>query len=188
MRGRRCVTSATLMKIGSILFLIIGLALTDNGYAENKEKLPSALGEVKKIVQKGDRVKIQYTGTLADGSIFDKSKPGEALEFIVGSGRMIPGLQNATEGMTLNGEKRVIIKAEDALGKRDETLIKEFPRTSLPEEFKPEKGMEIVLKDKTGKTRPATIIETTDKNVTIDLNHPLAGKDLIFDIKIVGIE
>ncbi|MBA7535974.1 FKBP-type peptidyl-prolyl cis-trans isomerase SlyD [subsurface metagenome] len=140
------------------------------------------------MIKKGDRVKVQYTGSLNDGTIFDKSKEGEPLEFTVGSGQVIPGFDKAVEGMKLNEEKKVTLKPEDAYGKRDETAIREVPKNSLPENFKPEKGMMIRLQDQTGRPIPGTVTDITENNITVDLNHPLAGKDLTFDIKVIGIE
>jgi peptidylprolyl isomerase len=183
----RIVVVTTLMKVSLMLFLIMGLVLI-NGCGKKEEKQPSEKGGEKTIVKKGDSVKIQYTGSLEDGTIFDSSKAGEPLEFTVGGGQIIPGFDEAVEGMKLNEEKKVTIKAEDAYGERDETLIREFPRNSLPENFKPEKGMVIQLQDQTGRPMPATIIDITENSITVDLNHPLAGKDLTFDIKVVGIE
>jgi peptidylprolyl isomerase len=106
----------------------------------------------------------------------------------VGSGQVIPGFEKAVEGMKLNEEKKVTIKLEDGYGKRDETAIREYLKKALPENFKPEKGMVIRLQDQTGRAIPGTIIDITENSITIDLNHPLAGKDLTFNIKVVGIE
>jgi peptidylprolyl isomerase len=191
----------TLIKVSLLLFLIMGLVLI-NGCGRKEEKQPSVKeaekmlprkiipekeGE-KIVVKKGDRIKVQYTGTLQDGTIFDKSKEEEPLEFTVGSGQIIPGFDKAVEGMKLNEEKRVTIKPEDAYGKRDEAAIREFPKNSLPENFKPEKGMMIRLQDQTGRAIPGTVTDITENNITVDLNHPLSGKDLTFNIKVVGIE
>ena len=189
------------MKITLVLFLIMGLVLI-NGCGRKEEKQPSVKeaekilprkviqekeGE-KALVKKGDRVKVQYTGTLQDGTIFDKSKEGKPLEFTVGSGQIIPGFDKAVEGMKLNEEKKVTLKPEDAYGKRDETAIREFPKNSLPENFKPEKGIMIKLQDQTGRAMPGTVTDIAENNITVDLNHPLSGKDLTFNIKVVGIE
>ena len=189
------------MKVTLVLFLIMGLVLI-NGCGRKEEKQPSVKetekmlpgkvipekGDEKTIVKKGDRVKVQYTGTLQDGTIFDKSKEGEPLEFTVGSGQLIPGFDKAVEGMKLNEEKKVTIKPEDAYGKRDETAIREYLKDALPENFKPEKGMVIRLQDQSGRAIPGTITDINENSITIDLNHPLAGKDLTFNIKVVGIE
>ena len=170
----RVAALIALTKVSLMLSLVIGLVLIN--------------GCGKKVVKKGDKVKVQYTGSLEDGTVFDSSKAGEPLEFTVGSGQMIPGFDKAVEGMKLNEEKKVTIKAEDAYGKRDEALIMEFPLASLPKNFKPEKGMMIPLQDPTGRQIPGTIIDITENSIIVDLNHPLAGKDLTFDIKVVGIE
>jgi len=189
------------MKVTLVLFLIMGLVLID-GCGRKEEKQPSVKeaeeilpkkvipekGSEKTTVEKGDMVKVEYIGTLRDGTIFDKSKEGEPLKFIVGSGQIIPGFEKAVEGMKLNEEKKVTIKPEDAYGKRDETAIREYLKKALPENFKPEKGMVIRLQDQTGRAIPGTIIDITENTITIDLNHPLAGKDLTFNIKVVGIE
>ncbi|MBA7483011.1 Trigger factor [subsurface metagenome] len=189
------------MKVTLVLFLTMGLVLI-NGCGKKEEKQPSVKetekmlprkvipekeGE-KTVIKKGDRVKVQYTGSLNDGTIFDKSKEGEPLEFTVGSGQVIPGFDKAVEGMKLNEEKKVTLKTEDAYGKRDETAIREFPKNSLPENFKPEKGIMIRLQDQTGRAIPGTVTDITENSITVDLNHPLAGKDLAFDIKVIGIE
>ncbi|MFB0528137.1 MAG: peptidylprolyl isomerase [bacterium] len=188
-------------KVTLALFLIMGLVLI-NGCGRKEEKQPSVKdvekmlpekiipekGGEKEVIKKGDRVKVQYTGTLKDGTIFDKSKEEKPLEFTVGSGQIIPGFDKAVEGMKLNEEKEVTLKPEDAYGKRDETAIREFPKSSLPENFKPEKGMVLRLQDQTGRAIPGTITDITENSITIDLNHPLAGKDLTFNIKVVGIE
>ena len=139
-------------------------------------------------VKKNDKVKVQYVGTLANGSIFDKSTENEPLEFVVGSGQLIPGFEQAVLGMTLNEEKKILIKAEDAYGQKDDRLIKAFPLSSLPQDFKPQQGMVISLSDDAGRSIPATITDITPAAVTIDLNHPLVGEDLNFQIRIVGIE
>lgn len=141
-----------------------------------------------KRVKEGDTIKIQYTGTLEDGTVFDSSRTGEPLKFSVGGGQVIPGLNKAVEGMRLNEEKEVTIKAEDAYGKRDEALINKVPRVSLPKGFEPKEGSAIRLQGPRGKPRPARIIAVSEDSITIDLNHPLAGKDLTFKIKVVGIE
>ncbi|MBU1122684.1 MAG: peptidylprolyl isomerase [Candidatus Omnitrophota bacterium] len=145
-------------------------------------------GSEKMGAQKGSKVKVQYTGKLADGTIFDKSQDNDPLKFTLGSGSIIPGFENAVEGMQLNEEKQVIIAATDAYGERNEGLVREFPNSAFPEDFVPQKGMMISLGDPSGKAIPATIVEVSQENVKVDLNHPLAGKELVFDIKVVSVE
>ncbi len=138
-------------------------------------------------VMKNSKIKVQYVGSFADGTIFDKSSNEEPLEFVVGTGQIIPGFEEAVLGMSLNEEKKVTIKAEHAYGLRNEKLIGDFPRSSLPEGFQPQNGMVITLNDPDGRAIPATIVGIAETNITIDLNHPLSGKDLTFSIKVVSI-
>ncbi len=180
------VFGLTILKtIGLSIFLMAGLVAI-HGYAINGGP---AYGGDKTIVEKGDKVKVHYTGSLTDGSVFDKSKEGKPLEFEVGAGQMIVGFDRAVKGMKLNEEKKVTIKSNDAYGNRDESLIMIFKKSNLPEGFEPEKGMTIQLSGHSGQQPiQGTIINISDKDITVDGNHFLAGKDLVFDIKIVGIE
>ena len=174
----RIIAPTPLMKIGVVLSVLAGLALT-NG-CDKKE------GE-KTTVEKGDRVKVQYTGSLEDGTVFDSSEAAEPLEFTVGTGQLLPGFDKAVVGMKLNEEKTVTIRAEDAYGERDESLIKVLPRAFLPADSKPEKGMVITLYDQTRSPMSATIMDITEDSVTVDFNHPLAG-DLTLRIRVLEIE
>lgn len=140
------------------------------------------------MVKKGNTIKVQYTGKLEDGTVFDKSKKDEPLEFNVGSGKIIPGFDKAVEGMKLNEEKKVTLKPEEAYGRRDKTLIKQLPKSSLPDDLKPDKGMVLKLQDQGGRSIPATVVDMTEDNLVIDLNHPLAGRNLTFDITVVDIQ
>ena len=138
-------------------------------------------------VKKNDKIKVHYVGTLDNGTIFDTSSNEEPLEFVVGSGQIIPGFEEAVLGMDINEEKKVTIKAENAYGQRNEKLVGDFPRSSLPKDFAPKNGMVITLNDPEGRAIPATIIGVAEQNITIDLNHPLSGKDLNFSIKVLSI-
>ena len=144
--------------------------------------------QVQVVVKKNNKVRVHYVGTLGNGTIFDKSSDKEPLEFVVGNGQIIPGFEQAVLGMGLNEEKKVTVKAESAYGLRDEKLIGDFPRSSLPEGFTPQNGMVITLHDQAGREIPATIVGVAEQNIIIDLNYPLAGKDLNFSIKVIGIE
>ena len=90
--------------------------------------------------------------------------------------------------MQLHEEKEVVIKAADAYGQRNDQFVRTFPRESLPENIQPQKGLVIKLQDSTGRTVPGIITDFNETTVTVDLNHPLAGKELIFNIKVVSIE
>ncbi|ODS33719.1 MAG: peptidylprolyl isomerase [Candidatus Scalindua rubra] len=179
-RERILVVIKLLIKTSLMLFLIMVLVMI-NGYL-SKANGSEKEGE-KTIVKKGDKVKIHYTVSLKDGTVFDKSKAGKPLEFTVGSEQMPRGLDLAVRGMKLNEEKKVTIEAKDAYGKRNEDLVMKFFRTDLPENFEPRKGMVIKLQG-----IPGTIVNIDETHVILDGNHPLAGKDVVFDINVVGIE
>ena len=142
----------------------------------------------KKMVNKNDKVKVEYIGKLDDGSVFDQSKEGQPLEFVVGIGQMIPGFDKAVEGMKLNEEKTFTLTPEEAYGSKDTNFVKDFPRESFPPNANPAVGMVIGMTSPSGEQRPAKIVNVTDKVITVDLNHPLAGENLTFSIKVVSIE
>lgn len=137
------------------------------------------------IVKKGDKVKVQYTGTFDDGTVFDSSEGREPLEFTAGEGHVIKGFDEAVIGMKVGAEKKFHIKSEDAYGNQDPRLIQKVPREMLPKERDPEVGMAVVMQRADGMQFQAKIIGVADKEVTIDLNHPMAGKALNFKIKLV---
>ncbi len=134
------------------------------------------------IVDVGDLVAVNYTGTLDDGSEFDSSIGREPLEFVVGSGQVIPGFDEAVIGLTVGDTTTVRIPPDQAYGEPDPEAIIEFPIEDVPEEFRVV-GMQVLV----GDGIPATVIEVTADTVTIDANHPLAGQALTFEIEIVEI-
>ena len=138
-------------------------------------------------IKKGDKIKVEYTGTLDDGTVFDTSEGREPFEFEVGSGQVIQGFDEAVIGLEIGEEKEVTIEPPEAYGEIDPDLQKIVAREKLPEGGEPKPGMIIELRTNDGLRIPGRIIEVTDKDVTIDLNHPLAGKTLIFQIKVVDI-
>lgn len=138
-------------------------------------------------VQAGDTVTLHYTGTLSDGSVFDSSEGQSPLFFAVGSGQVIPGFDKAVEGMKVDQEKTFTIPVSEAYGPVRAELLKEFPKDKLPKEIEPKVGMQLVMQGPNGQAIPVKIAKVASDAITIDLNHPLAGKDLTFKIKIVGI-
>jgi len=137
-------------------------------------------------IKKGDKIKVEYTGTLEDGTVFDTSEGKAPLEFEVGSGQIIKGFDEGVIGMNVGEEKDIKIEPKDAYGERNDQLLKKVPREQLPKEQEPKVGMMLLLKSPDGAQQvPAKITEVNDKEITIDLNHPLAGKTLNFKIKIV---
>ena len=138
-------------------------------------------------VKKGDKVKVEYKGTLDDGAVFDTSEGKAPIEFEVGAKKVIPGFDNAVVGMEKGEEKEVKIKPEEAYGILRPDLVKKIPRTVLPKDQEPKPGMMILMKTKEGVQIPAKIKEVSDNDITIDLNHPLAGKTLTFKVKVIDI-
>lgn len=139
-------------------------------------------------VEKGNTVKVEYEGTFEDGTVFDSSNregKQQPLEFEAGAGKVIKGFDEAVIGMEKDEEKEITIQSSDAYGDPNPELVKEFPRTSLPKDQEPKEGMMLVMKAQTGQQIPAKIVKVDDEKVTIDLNHPLAGKVLKFKIKVV---
>jgi len=139
-------------------------------------------------IKKGDKVKVEYTGTFDDGTVFDSSeKHGKPLEFTAGEGKVIKGFDNAVIGMEKGEEKEIKISPQDAYGEHKPELIKKIPRDKIPKEPEPKPGMMLAVNTPDGKQFPALIKEVNDKEVTIDLNHPLAGKNLNFKFKLVDV-
>ncbi len=136
-------------------------------------------------VKKGNKVKVDYTGKLEDGTIFDTSKGKGPLEFEAGTGKVIKGFDDAIIGMEKGDEKEITLKPAEAYGEHKPELMKKVPREQLPKEPEPKPGMMLVLSLPDGRQLPARIAEVSDKEVTLDLNHPLAGKTLIFKLKLV---
>ena len=138
-------------------------------------------------VTDGFFISVDYTGTLENGDVFDTSKGREPLEFKMGEGRMITGFESAVAGMSLNETKVFTLEPEDAYGHRDEERTLTFQRSELPPQLEPKVGQPIGMTSPDGQQFPALIVGVDDAQVTVDLNHPLAGEKLTFDIKVVGI-
>ncbi len=139
-------------------------------------------------VEKGNIVQVEYTGTLDNGDVFDASKNhGKPLEFEVGSGQLIKGFDEAVIGMEKGEEKEIKLEPANAYGEVRQELFKKIPRDQLPKEQEPKVGMMLGMQLPTGQQVPVKITAVDEKEVTIDLNHPLAGKKLTFKIKVVGI-
>jgi len=139
-------------------------------------------------VKNGSKVKIHYTGTLDDGKVFDSSEGKEPLEFEVGSKKVIKGFDDALIGMKEGEEKEIKITPDKAYGERNDQLMQEVPKEALKGDFEPKPGMQLMLKSPEGKQMIATIAKVEGDKLTIDMNHPLAGKTLNFKLKVVSIE
>ncbi len=139
-------------------------------------------------VKKGDTVKVHYHGTLTDGTIFDSSNGREPLEFEVGSGMVIEGFDNGVMGMAVGDKRTVQIPADQAYGPKNEDMVMEFPIDRFPADMVPEVGMQLNMSNNQGEQFPVVIVEVAEEFVLLDANHPLAGKDLIFDLELVDIQ
>ncbi len=137
--------------------------------------------------EKGNKIKVHYTGRLDDGTVFDTSEEREPLEFTLGEGRLIKGFENAVTGMKVGESKTVTIVAEDAYGQRRPELERRVERQQFPNNIDPEVGLFLNIRQPDGGVLEAVITEVSDSSVVIDANHPLSGKDLTFEIEVVDI-
>ena len=135
----------------------------------------------------GDTVKIHYTGTLDDGTEFDSSSGREPFEFTLGGGQVIAGFGSAVDGMAAGDSKTVTIPAGEAYGERHDQLVQQVPRSSLPDDMKPEVGMQLQSRSTEGQAMNLVVTEVDDESITVDSNHPLAGQALTFAIELVEI-
>ncbi|MDV2964434.1 peptidylprolyl isomerase [Nitratireductor aquimarinus] len=138
-------------------------------------------------VKSGDVVRIHYTGKLADGTQFDSSAGREPLEFKVGSGQIIPGLDRQIQGMKQGESGTLTIPAAEAYGARDENQVQVVPRTALPPEMEVQVGSNLQATTPDGNQISLTVVGVSDAEITVDANHPLAGHDLVFEIEIVEV-
>ena len=138
-------------------------------------------------VSKGDKVKVHYTGKLEDETVFDSSVDREPLEFEVGAGQMIPGFDKAVEGMEPGEKKSIQIPSKEAYGPRRDDMMVTIKKEEFPENVDPEVGQQLQVKRENGHVFNVVVADVSGADVTLDANHPLAGKDLFFDIELVEI-
>ncbi len=138
-------------------------------------------------VQTGDTVKVNYTGRLLDGTVFDSSEGREPIEFKVGDGHLIQDFEQAVLGMNPGDTKKVQIEASNAYGQRKDELIFIVPRAQLPEGIDPQVNQAYQLQSSDGQNVAVLVTEAGAESVTFDGNHPLAGKDLEFDIELIEV-
>ena len=135
----------------------------------------------------GDTVRIHYSGFLMDGTIFDSSLEGEPFEFTLGEGTVIPGFEDGLVGMEEGEEKTLAIPPARAYGDRDEDLVAVIDLVQLPEDIKPVVGSILQITSEGGEVSNVIITELTDTTITLDGNHPLAGQDLIFEVRLLEV-
>lgn len=138
-------------------------------------------------VKSGDKIKVHYHGKLGTGETFDSSEGRDPLEFEVGTGMVIKGFDDGVTGMTVGEKKTVTIPSEEAYGPVNPEMILEMPKDRFPEDMKLENGMPLMMSDQQGQQFQVKIVEIKEEVVMLDANHPLAGKDLTFDLELVEI-
>ena len=137
--------------------------------------------------QTGDTVRVHYTGTLADGSEFDTSEGRDPIEFTLGEGTVIPGFETAVADLEVGDATKVTIPAEEAYGARNDDAVQQVPLEAFGEAGAPEAGWIVQLEGPDGQRMNAMILEVNDTFATLDFNHPLAGEDLTFELKLEEI-
>ena len=136
----------------------------------------------------GDTVQIHYTGTLQDWVTFDSSAGRDPLEFVIGSGQIIPGLDAAIPCMTVGEKKTVQVPCEEAYGAHNPEAQQAVPRDNIPADIPLDPGTQLHMQTPQGQVVPVTVAEVTETEVILDANHPLAGKDLTFAVEVVAIK
>ncbi len=135
----------------------------------------------------GDRVKVNFTGKLEDGSIFVNTAGSEPLEFKLGEGNIIPGIENAVEGMSVGESRTVKVTPEQAYGQRRDELVEEVGRDKFPKDVEPQVGQRFEVPQQEGQPMVVRVIDVSEQTITLDGNHPLAGKDLTFELELLEI-
>ncbi len=135
----------------------------------------------------GDTVRVHYTGTLEDGTEFDSSRDRDPIEFVLGSGQVIPGFDEAIRGMEVGETKTFTIPADEAYGPRRPELVHHMPREHIPEHVDLYPGARLEARDQGGNRLLLTVVSVSDSEVVLDANHPLAGQDLTFKVELVEI-
>ncbi len=131
-----------------------------------------------------DFVKIHYTGSLADGSVFDSSLQRDPLAFILDVGMLIPGLEADVKETNTGDKRKVVIAAENAYGPINEEAVQDVPKTQFPEDLKLEEGMQLQAQGPQGPI-PVVVKEIKEESIIVDFNHPLAGKELTFEYEVL---
>jgi peptidylprolyl isomerase len=135
----------------------------------------------------GDTVKVHYTGKLDDGTVFDTSSDREPLQFTIGQGQLIPDFEQAVVGMNPGESKTVQIPSDNAYGPHREEMVLDVDRSEFPEDLEPRVAQRLQVSQSDGRTFPVTVTGVSESKVTLDANHPLAGKDLTFDVQLTEI-
>ncbi len=138
-------------------------------------------------IKNGKTVLIHYEGRLEDGTVFDSSKDREPLEFVFGKGSIIPGLERGLEGLEKGDKKEISVDAKDAYGEKNPEAIQRVSKEQFPQDITPEVGMQLMAQTETSEI-PVVVTDVEEDYVVIDFNHPLAGKNLIFNVEVVDVK
>ena len=139
------------------------------------------------VAKEGDTVRVHYTGKLEDGTVFDTSEDGASMEFKIGKGELLRAFEQGVIGMAIGETKTISIPATEAYGPRNDEMVFEFDRARAPENFDAKIGQKLQMYRADGHPVDITVIGKSEKSFTMDCNHALAGKDLIFDIRLEEI-
>lgn len=135
----------------------------------------------------GDTVRVQYTGKLEDGSVFESSMEQDSLQFTIGKGQVLHGVEQAVIGMQPQESKTVLVPAAEAYGPHRDEMTTQVQRSQFPDSVELKVGQRLQIKQKNGQSIAVSVLDLSDSTVTLDANHPLAGKDLTFDLQLVEI-
>jgi FKBP-type peptidyl-prolyl cis-trans isomerase SlyD len=181
------VTSPAVSLIALLALLAVGLgAAPASGTEPEAEKKPAQEGQPM-VVEKGRTVSIEYTLKLDDGSTADSNVGGEPLRFVQGEGRILPSLENALDGLKVNDTKKVTLTAEQGYGPVDPNRTQTVPVAKIPEQAR-QVGATLVASNGQGQQIPVRVKEVKPDEIVLDLNHPLAGQTLHFDVKVLAIQ
>jgi peptidylprolyl isomerase len=199
MRREKKMRSQSTKLIGILTIIVIlllasgcvedGDLQTESKSVELEERQEEIVEDQNEIAQAkvGDTIKVHYTGTLDDGTVFDSSVGREPLEFTIGLGQMIPGFDKGVVGLNLSESKTITIPADQAYGPYRADLVQVVARDQLPTDSELEVGQVLQVSQPNGQIILVTITNVTDSDVTLDANHRLAGKNLTFEIQLVEI-
>lgn len=174
------------MKTLAALLLATAIVLVVTSTARAEEAKPEEAGPAPAI-EAGSKVSLEYTLRDADGKVLDSNKGRDPLTYVQGEQQIVPGLEKALTGMHPGEEKKVVVAPADGYGDVDPTAVAEVPKEMIPADAL-QVGTELVARNRDGATRLVRIKEIKDETVIIDLNHPLAGKTLHFDVRVTGVE
>src|SRR3989338_185345 len=171
----------------SFWFILFCVVFSQTFYISSFLQIHMATETAKKV-QNGDSIKIHYKGTFPDGVVFDSSEGREPIAFTVGEGKVIKGFDAAVLGMKQGEKKSVTIQPADAYGDKNPKLVLPVPKDRLPKDMDPQPGLLLTLQSPDGRVIRAKIDRIENDKIMLDVNHPLAGKTLHFDLELIEVK